>query len=263
MAKKQLEKRKALKQTRTPNAKTTQKLRQAIKKTLKTEKRTTVFQPAPKPMQALKRTALEQQPAPQTIKPVLFKPTLALKQALEPETPAQAEQTQPAEQLRTLKQPAGAKQKLFTIIFLLCLLGISFFAVLFLTQFFTVPQAESGQQQTPKYSEPIKPLDVPNANAASCLSSHSIASSEIVEIYSPTCPRSQAMQPIINSLENQGFKFKKLDITNVQAQTIMGECLSQIISGYTPQFICAKKNTQLTGQVSQEQLKQFASNCIP
>lgn len=217
------------------------------------------FNPKPSSFQALKQKQFEQQPK---ILPTLFpKPAHSLKQALAPQPKVETSE-QP---LTRPPQPLDFKQKLLTALILFCLLGVAFFALSFATQFFQqqdpASQTQASQQQATKYSQPITSLNTPQANVLSCLASRSIQQTEIIEIYSPTCPRSQAMQPIIKSLETQGLKFKKLDITDVQSQATMSECLSQLISGYTPQFICAKKNTQLTGQVSQEQLKQFASEC--
>lgn len=165
----------------------------------------------------------------------------------------------------TEEKKQTGEQRLLLIIILFCILGIAFFAFSFLSQFFAPPQSSTtppSQLSTQKNYTPPTAYPTQKIDAANCMAARGIPENKIIEIYSPTCPRSQAMQPHVRALEAEGFEFHQLNIADNAAQNIINECLGELISGYTPQFICLKKNTQLTGETTRSALKTFVSDCI-
>ncbi len=156
---------------------------------------------------------------------------------------------------------------LLLLITLFCILTIAFFAFSFLTQFFQNPEAPpaSTAPATANIATPYSFNGIreptQKTNASQCMASLGVPSSKIVEIYSQTCPRSQAMKPSVRTLETRGIRFERLDIMDAESQKTINECLGELISGYTPQFICLKKNTELTGEVPLNTLDKFVSDC--
>ncbi len=96
---------------------------------------------------------------------------------------------------------------------------------------------------------------------ADCLSDYNISSSTVVFIHSNYCPHCKAMMPIVKELEDEGYIFYWAESSDQEAQIIVDACLSEVMSGYVPQFICPSTGAEKTGEMSKSTLKAFADNC--
>ena len=95
-----------------------------------------------------------------------------------------------------------------------------------------------------------------------CFSDYGESPDAVVFVHSNSCPYCNSMKPIIKELENQGYKFYWAEGSDTKANNIVSSCFSALLSGYVPQFICPQTGKEQTGAMIQEQLKEFADNCI-
>jgi len=93
---------------------------------------------------------------------------------------------------------------------------------------------------------------------ASCVNKYNVKD-DIVFFYSDYCPHCNKMKPIVKELEGEGYKI--LWIKNLNS--FSKECLSGVMSGFVPEFICLKNSKTLVGEQSKERLKRFFDECSP
>jgi len=84
----------------------------------------------------------------------------------------------------------------------------------------------------------------------------------VVFIHSNSCPHCRTMMPIIQELEGEGYEFYWAEGSDYEAREVITNCLSDLVGGYVPQFICPKTGVEQTGAMSKAELKKFADNCI-
>lgn len=84
----------------------------------------------------------------------------------------------------------------------------------------------------------------------------------VVFVYSNSCPYCNNMKPIINELENEGYKFYWAESSDSESRAIVSDCFSDLLGGYVPQFICPKMGVEKTGAMSKDELKGFADSCV-
>jgi len=94
-----------------------------------------------------------------------------------------------------------------------------------------------------------------------CLSDYGITGNTIIFIHSNSCPHCQKMMPIVKELEQEGYTFYWAESSNQEASSIVNSCLSDLMTGYVPQFICPSTGQEKTGEMSKSDLKTFADNC--
>jgi len=85
--------------------------------------------------------------------------------------------------------------------------------------------------------------------------------STIVFVHSNGCPHCRNMMPIIEELEEEGYKFYWAESSDSEAIEVVDNCFSDLLSGYVPQFICPATGKEQTGSMSKDELKYFADSC--
>jgi thiol-disulfide isomerase/thioredoxin len=83
----------------------------------------------------------------------------------------------------------------------------------------------------------------------------------VVFVHSNSCPHCRTMMPIVEELENEGYKFYWAEGSDSEARSVIEGCFSDLVSGYVPQFICPASGTEQTGAMSKGDLKKFAEEC--
>ncbi len=83
----------------------------------------------------------------------------------------------------------------------------------------------------------------------------------VVFIHSNSCPHCVRMKPVIEELEGEGYSFYSAESSDTEAREIISSCLSDMLSGYVPQFVCPSTGVEKTGSMSKEELKAFADSC--
>ncbi|MBW2988703.1 hypothetical protein KY358_00130 [Candidatus Woesearchaeota archaeon] len=86
--------------------------------------------------------------------------------------------------------------------------------------------------------------------------------STVVFLYSNSCPHCSSMKPIVSELIKEGYSFYMAEGSNAEAREIISRCLSSLVNGYVPQFICPATGKERTGAMSKAELKGFADSCI-
>ncbi|MBD3249545.1 hypothetical protein GF336_05870 [Candidatus Woesearchaeota archaeon] len=101
--------------------------------------------------------------------------------------------------------------------------------------------------------EPSEPED-------ECLSQYGVGADAVVFYHANWCPHCQNMQPIVQQLIDEGYKFVWIETTE-GVNTELSECFEDVIQGAVPQFICAGTKASQLGEMSKENLKEFADKC--
>lgn len=96
---------------------------------------------------------------------------------------------------------------------------------------------------------------------AKCASDNGLDKSNVIFIYSDSCPHCQRMKPVVTELEKEDYKFKWASVYDSEAKALMTNCYSDVLAGGVPQFICAKNGQTVVGEQSKEALKSFAESC--
>lgn len=96
-----------------------------------------------------------------------------------------------------------------------------------------------------------------NGITGSCASKYSVEE-ELVFYYSDYCSHCAVMKPIVGELEEEGYRFKKVN----SGTDFVNECLNGVLSGYVPEFVCLRTDETLLGETSKTNLKRFADNCL-
>jgi len=86
--------------------------------------------------------------------------------------------------------------------------------------------------------------------------------STVVFLYSDSCPYCNKMKPLIEELESEGYNFYWAESSDSEAREIIGNCFSELVGGYVPQFICPATGEEQTGAMSKDNLREFADDCI-
>jgi len=94
-----------------------------------------------------------------------------------------------------------------------------------------------------------------------CISNYNITKDTIIFIHSNYCPHCQKMIPIVQELEQEGYSFYWAETSDQEANEMMNNCLSSLMTGYVPQFICPATKEEHTGEMSKEDLREFAESC--
>ncbi len=97
----------------------------------------------------------------------------------------------------------------------------------------------------------------------SCLRSFGIDPNSVVYFYSNNCQFSAKMTPLVQELQNKGYKIFLANINNVTAINAVTTCLSDTANlDYTPEFVCPTTGADKVGVFTGiEDLKKFADEC--
>ncbi|MCX6778600.1 MAG: hypothetical protein NT157_07035 [Candidatus Micrarchaeota archaeon] len=93
-----------------------------------------------------------------------------------------------------------------------------------------------------------------------CLQNLGITRGAVVFIHTNTCPHCTTMKPIVEKLVGEGYDFVYAEYYDPAAAPVR-DCLAQYRSGYVPQFICAYTGDEITGEASEQELRNFAEAC--
>lgn len=99
-------------------------------------------------------------------------------------------------------------------------------------------------------------------DSSTCLGKYGISQSTVIFVHSNSCPYCANMKPIVQGLEEEGYKFYWAEGSDPQAGEVVSNCLSDLVGKYIPQFICPKTGKEQTGEMSKENLRKFAEACI-
>ena len=148
---------------------------------------------------------------------------------------------------------------------LLTLLGIVIFAVFIVNLNKFIPQKEVNN------AEESAALGIGGAEESAALGSgqdvkdygecFSESPDTVVFVHSNSCPHCRTMFPIVEELEEEGYKFYWAEGSDSAAREVIGTCFSDIVGGYVPQFICPKTGKEKTGAMSKSELIKFSDEC--
>ncbi len=94
-----------------------------------------------------------------------------------------------------------------------------------------------------------------------CLKKNIIDENSVVFYYSDErCPFCTSMRDIVVELEDQGLNFVKVKHTGPKLDDLQA-CFSDVVTGKVPQFICAKTKATIFGEMTEQELKDFALEC--
>ncbi|MBU0627737.1 MAG: thioredoxin family protein [Nanoarchaeota archaeon] len=99
-------------------------------------------------------------------------------------------------------------------------------------------------------------------DSSTCIGKYGVPENAVVFVHSTSCPHCQTMMPIVRELEGEGYSFYWAEGSNNEARQLISDCLSGIVGGYVPQFICPKTGIEQTGAMSESQLRTFADECV-
>ena len=99
-------------------------------------------------------------------------------------------------------------------------------------------------------------------DSSTCVGKYGIPENAVVFIYADWCPHCANMKPVVQKLEGEGYNFYWVESSDSKASEVVINCLSDLVGGYIPQFICPKTGKEQTGEMTEYQLKQFADACI-
>ncbi len=100
-----------------------------------------------------------------------------------------------------------------------------------------------------------------NSDVVNCIADYGITGNTIIFIHSNSCPYCKTMMPIVQELEQEGYTFYWAESSDQEARDVVDNCLSDIMGGYVPQFICPATAQEHTGAMSKSDLKEFANGC--
>lgn len=118
-------------------------------------------------------------------------------------------------------------------------------------------QIGAGQQITTQ--------NIPKGNLSvdesTCIGKYGISENAVVFVHASWCPHCTNMKPIVQKLEGEGYNFYWAESSDSQANEVISNCLSELVGGYVPQFICPKTGAEQTGEMTESQLRTFAEDC--
>jgi len=106
-------------------------------------------------------------------------------------------------------------------------------------------------------------VNVDDANAGNtCIDNYDeIADDTVIFYHASWCPHCRNMGPIVEDLEDEGYKFLWAETSSGENTHIVAECFSDVIQGGVPEFICAGTSDYELGEMSKSQLRNFAEKC--
>ena len=120
------------------------------------------------------------------------------------------------------------------------------------------PQVVAGPQVT-RQAAGNENLDI---DSSTCLGGYGVSQNTVIFVHADWCPHCANMKPIVQELELEGYNFYWAESSDSQAGEVTSNCLSDLVGGYIPQFICPKTGKEQTGEMSKENLRKFADECI-
>ncbi len=115
--------------------------------------------------------------------------------------------------------------------------------------------------------------NIPKNNTQSileCAEPYGISSDTIIFYYSNSCGWCTKMKPGVEALEEEGYKFHWVEVSDTEASELIDNCIRDYMTGGgVPQFICPKTEeiyigafVDEEGNLNQLALKEWADNCI-
>ncbi len=98
----------------------------------------------------------------------------------------------------------------------------------------------------------------------SCLEKYNIGEDTIAFYHSDTCPHCVKMKPLVQKLENKGYKFLWVNVADAEKMKIAKECLPDVLNFNEgiPQFGCpSNKKLKIGAFMSIEDMQKFADEC--
>ncbi|MFH1470981.1 MAG: thioredoxin family protein [Candidatus Micrarchaeota archaeon] len=98
----------------------------------------------------------------------------------------------------------------------------------------------------------------------SCLEKNGLTMGTMMFYHADWCPHCAKMKPIVEELENNGYKFYWIEEKNETAITVLNDCLTTVIDprGGYPQFGCPSLKKAVPGEMSKEELENFVKACV-
>lgn len=94
-----------------------------------------------------------------------------------------------------------------------------------------------------------------------CLEENNIKENTIIFLYSNTCSYCKSMMPIVKKLESQGYNFYWANVASPASAAVI-DCISDVIQGGVPEFICTKTKDFKLGAIPEKELVGFADKCL-
>jgi thiol-disulfide isomerase/thioredoxin len=127
-----------------------------------------------------------------------------------------------------------------------------------------IPLRAVKEQSTPKLSgeEQDKSGTQAITDSGNCFGNYGLTSDTVIFHHADWCSYCNRMKPIVEELENEGYKFHWSETSNNIGVDVVQSCFEDVIQGGVPQFICAGTKEFKMGAIPKSDLKDFADNCI-
>ncbi len=167
-----------------------------------------------------------------------------------------------------MKYKMGKTNKMGAISLIISIIVIIILAV-FIININKIIPAKISDKELNKNKElsiniPVNPsiTNTTMSDVSRCFNNYGKSGDTVLFVHSDYCPHCKNMMPIIRDLENEGYKFYWAEGSDSQAEEIITNCFSNLLSGYVPQFICPGNSKEYTGEMDKLTLKKFADDCV-
>jgi thiol-disulfide isomerase/thioredoxin len=146
------------------------------------------------------------------------------------------------------------------VIIVFLIIGSLFLLVSMIGSTFEVPESEFDQDINTEYSleDKNESEKIEQETVEECLADFGYT--EMIYLYSPSCPACKIMTPTVQELINEGYEIYIADAYQDSNYAKISNCVKDI-KGSIPQVICNKNGNAIVGTKNKEKLIEIYNEC--